>query len=290
MDINLQNSNFSTDPIANFYEKYKTSSNQIITQTTTEWLKNIKDTLNDILLQHQNQIKQLQNEINQRYTNEEIKIKKIQNIFIIIFCFLIVGLCFLTIYWNNKSIIKNFEEFKKEKDKEIQNQKEDLFNIVHSNLSSLRTSDLLSQIFMKYGLKLSYKPDIDNLLKNKFKLQNLLLVDKANVVYWRNSSIYDLNIKELNIRNVVTKNSITVSDWIGNEFLERTITATHTEPTPFVDSFNQICLISNYLQPQFSFISAQRVKEIKEHKRNGVITSLNNNHEKTGDFQSFRFL
>ncbi|MBQ5492905.1 MAG: hypothetical protein IIT78_03455, partial [Mycoplasmataceae bacterium] len=106
MEVNLLNSNFAVDPIANFYEKYKTTSNQIITETTNNWLKNTKDVLDTILLQHQNQIKQLENEVNTRFENDKIKSKKIQNIFILIFCFLIIGLFFLGFFIKNKNTIK----------------------------------------------------------------------------------------------------------------------------------------------------------------------------------------
>ena len=284
MEVNLLNSNFAVDPIANFYEKYKTTSNQIITETTNNWLKNTKDVLDTILLQHQNQIKQLENEINTRFENDKIKSKKIQNVFILIFCFLIIGLFFLGFFIKNKNTIKTFEEFKSEKDKEIKNQKDDLFNIVYANLRSLRTSDLLSQILLKYGLETSYEVDLDNLF-NKFKPERLLAVDNANMIYFRNTPIYDLNIKELNTRNVITSGSITVTEKRGDDIIQKTITATHCEPTPFIDGFNEICLLSNYLQPQFSFLSKARLEELKTNQRNNLISlEPNNNQQKTGLF------
>ena len=276
MQENLENSNFSVDPIGNFYDKYKQSSKQIITETTTEWLKNAKEVLDDTITQHQNKIKQLQTEINQKFEQEKIKSKKISNIVIIVFSCLIIGLFFLGILVKNKKIIKSFEEFKTKKEQEIQIQKEDLFNIVYTNLRTLKTSELLSQIFSNYELRSTYKVNTDI-----FQFDGLIAINNANIVYLNNTPIYDLNIKEVNMRNVITTGSIDVKEKKGDKMVERTITATHSEPTPYIDTFNQICLMSNYLQPQFSLISQARIQELQNHERN----NLNNaNVQKQGMF------
>ena len=97
----------------------------------------------------------------------------------------------------------------------------------------------------------------------------------------RNTPIYDLGLRELNIRNVVTYGQIEVTeggdggsligdiisggdDDSGNtETTSRILTASHTEPTPFIDPVNEICLLSNYLQPEFSFISDGALQELE---------------------------
>ncbi|MBO6072967.1 hypothetical protein J6P59_05100 [bacterium] len=105
------------------------------------------------------------------------------------------------------------------------------------------------------------------------------------MIYFRNTPIYDLNIKELNTRNVITSGSITVTEKRGDDIIQKTITATHCEPTPFIDGFNEICLLSNYLQPQFSFLSKARLEELKTNQRNNLISlEPNNNQQKTGLF------
>ena len=66
MKVNLSNSNLGADPIANYYEKYKVTSQQVIEPTVTSWLQHAKETLDGTLKQHQDEIKKLQDEINAR--------------------------------------------------------------------------------------------------------------------------------------------------------------------------------------------------------------------------------
>ncbi|MBR4485840.1 hypothetical protein IKS57_00445 [bacterium] len=134
--------------------------------------------MDDTITQHQSKIKQLETEINQKFEQDKIKAKKASNIVIIIFSCLIIGLFFLGILVKNKKLIKEFEEFKVQKEQEIQIQKEDLFNIVYTNLRSLRTSDLLSQIFVNYGFRPTYQVNTDS-----FQFERLIAIDKANIVY-----------------------------------------------------------------------------------------------------------
>ena len=89
MKVNLSNSNLGADPIANYYEKYKVTSQQVIEPTVTSWLQHAKETLDGTLKQHQDEIQKLQSEINTRYEQDGIHSKKIGNTAIIVFCFLI---------------------------------------------------------------------------------------------------------------------------------------------------------------------------------------------------------
>ena len=280
MKVNLNNSNLGADPIANYYEKYKVSSQQVIEPTVTSWLQHAKETLDGTLKQHQAEIKKLQDEITARYEQDGIHGKKISNIAIIVFCFVIIGLFFLGIYFKNKHIIQDYEQYEQEMNQKIDEQKQDLFHVVYSNMISLRTSDLLAKIFAQYGLTSCSQINSDNLIA-KLNKPNLLGIDKANVIYLRNTPIYDLAIRELNIRNVVTYGQIEVregsdggsliGDILGGdddsgdvETTSKILSASHTEPTPFIDPVNEICLLSNYLQPEFSLISDGELKQIEE--------------------------
>ena len=288
MKVNLSNSNLGADPIANYYEKYKVSSQQVIEPTVKSWLQHAKDTLDGTLKQHQDEIKKLQDEISNRYEQDNIHGKKIANIAIIVFCFLIIGLFFLGIYAKNRRIIKEYDEFEAEMNQKIEDQKQDLFHVVYSNMVSLKTSDLFSKIFAEFGLTTCSQVNSDNLIA-KLNKPNILGIDKANAVYLRNTPIYDLGLRELNIRNVVTYANLDVkeehtksggiisgilsamassddddsSDEEETETVEKTLTASHTEPTPFIDPVNEICLLSNYLQPEFSFISDGALQELE---------------------------
>lgn len=288
MKVNLSNSNLGADPIANYYEKYKVTSQQVIEPTVTSWLQHAKETLDGTLKQHQDEIQKLQSEINTRYEQDGIHGKKIGNTAIIVFCFLIIGLFFLGIYFKNKKIIQEYEQYESEMNQKIEDQKQDLFHVVYSNMVSLRTSDLFAKIFAEYGLISCPQINTDDLIA-KLNKPNLLGIDKANAIYLRNTPIYDLGIRELNIRNVVTYANLDVkeehtksggiisgilsamassddddsSDEEETETVEKTLTASHTEPTPFIDPVNEICLLSNYLQPEFSLISSGALEEIE---------------------------
>lgn len=281
MKVNLSNSNLGADPIANYYEKYKVSSQQVIEPTINSWLQDAKQILDGTLKQHQDEIKKLQDEINTKYEQDGIHAKKITNVVILVFCVIIIGLFFLGFYFKNKKIIQEYEQYESEMNQKIEEQKQDLFHVVYSNMVSLKTSDLFGKIFSEFGLTTSPQINSDNLVA-KLNKSNLLGIDKANVVYLRNTPIYDLSLRELNIRNVVTYGQIEVSEnseggsLIGDlldggddsssneETTTKILTASHTEPTPFIDSINEICLLSNYLQPEFSLISDGELNEIDQ--------------------------
>ena len=211
MKVNLSNSNLGADPIANYYEKYKVSSQQVIEPTINSWLQDAKQTLDGTLKQHQDEIKKLQDEINTKYEQDGIHAKKITNVVILVFCVIIIGLFFLGFYFKNKKIIQEYEQYESEMNQKIEEQKQDLFNVVYSNMVSLKTSDLFGKIFSEFGLTTSSQINSDNLIA-KLNKSNLLGIDKANVVYLRNTPIYDLSLRELNIRNVVTYGQIEVSE------------------------------------------------------------------------------
>ena len=280
MKVNLSNSNLGADPIANYYEKYKATSQQVIEPTVTSWLQHAKETLDGTLKQHQDEIKKLQDEINARYQQDNIHGKKIGNIAILVSCIIIIGFFLLGIFFKNKRVIKEYEEYEAEMNQKIEDQKQDLFHVVYSNMVSLKTSDLFSKVFAEYGLTTCSQINSDNLIA-KLDKPNLLGIDKANAVYLRNTPIYDLGLRELNIRNVVTYGQLEVEetssggsligDLLGGDddsseetTTTRTLTASHTEPTPFIDPVNEICLLSNYLQPEFSLISSGELNEIEE--------------------------
>ncbi|MBQ3621443.1 hypothetical protein II941_01305 [bacterium] len=244
-------------------------------------MQDAKQILDGTLKQHQDEIKKLQDEINTKYEQDGIHAKKITNVVILVFCVIIIGLFFLGFYFKNKKIIQEYEQYESEMNQKIEEQKQDLFHVVYSNMVSLKTSDLFGKIFSEFGLTTSPQINSDNLVA-KLNKSNLLGIDKANVVYLRNTPIYDLSLRELNIRNVVTYGQIEVSEnseggsLIGDlldggddsssneETTTKILTASHTEPTPFIDSINEICLLSNYLQPEFSLISDGELNEIDQ--------------------------
>ncbi|MBO7085090.1 hypothetical protein J6W20_04215 [bacterium] len=242
-------------------------------------MQHAKETLDGTLKQHQDEIKKLQDEINTRYQQDNIHGKKIGNIAILVSCIIIIGFFLLGIFFKNKRVIKEYEEYEAEMNQKIEDQKQDLFHVVYSNMVSLKTSDLFSKVFAEYGLTACSQINSDNLIA-KLNKPNLLGIDKANAVYLRNTPIYDLGLRELNIRNVVTYGQLEVEETSGGSLIgdllggdddsseetttTRTLTASHTEPTPFIDPVNEICLLSNYLQPEFSLISSGELNEIEE--------------------------
>ena len=50
----------------------------------------------------------------------------------------------------------------------------------------------------------------------------------------------------------------------GGYTIPMLFTAHHNEPTPYIEPTNCICLLSNYLQPNFSFISSSLMNGLNQ--------------------------
>lgn len=188
-------------------------------------------------------------------TSKGIHKKQINNKLIFGSCFIIVGLFFLPVYFSNKKVIKEYEQYCQGIQKQIDQIKNKIFHLIYDHLGSLRTSYIVNQIFDQYGLISCSQIDTYNVM-SKLQRPNVIGIDKAHLVFYKNTPIYDLKIRQITVKNVQTTGRMMSEIDVGNYSIPIVLTAHHNEPTPFIEPNNCICLLSNYLQPNFSFISS----------------------------------
>ena len=264
MKANLNQSGISVDPIAGFYKKYQSTKLDVINSTVDNWLKQAKDQIDAQLKQLHQQIAQLEKQMDEEAKNKGIHQKQISNKLIFGSCFLIIGLFFLPKYFANKKDIKAYEEYCQTIQKQIDQIKAKIFHLIYDHLGSLRTSYIVNQIFDQYGLIGCSQIDTYSVM-NKLHRPNVIGVDKAHLVFYKNTPIYDLKIRQITIKNVQTTGRMMGEISVpGGYTIPMLFTAHHNEPTPYIEPNNCICLLSNYLQPNFSFISSSLMNGLNQ--------------------------
>ncbi|WP_027124022.1 hypothetical protein [Mycoplasmoides pirum] len=208
-----------------------------------------------------NQINKSQKEIIDQKKLLKINAKKIANVFIIISFVLLIGLAFIPIFNKNKKIIKEFNQFKQLKENEILKDRNLRFNLMLSGFSATSIHELIINVFQKFDIQISEyfdSQEVLNLLKNSFNVLDIYSGIKGIL---KNSPFYDLMLREHNIRNVATSNSMsfpyTTIEYDSENrphtvIRYETLTAIHNEPTPFLDETNLLIYKTNFL-PDFSF-------------------------------------
>lgn len=256
MKAELNQSGISVDPINGFYQKYQATKLDVINSTVDTWLKQARDQIDAQLKQYQQQIKQFEKQMQDEATVKGIHQKIINNKLIFGSCFIIFGLFFLAIYFGNKKVIKEYEQYCENIQKQINQVKNKIFHLIYDHLGSMRTSYIVNQIFNQYGLISCSQIDTYSVM-SKLQRPNVVGIDKAHLVFYKNTPIYDLKIRQITVKNVQTTGRIMGEITVpGGYTIPMLFTAHHDEPTPFIEPNNCICLFSNYLQPNFSFISS----------------------------------
>ena len=272
MKAELNQSGISVDPINGFYQKYQTTKLDVINSTVDNWLKQAKDQIDAQLKQYQQQIKQLEKQMEDEAQSKGIHHKQINNKLIFGSCFILIGLFFLPIYFSNKKSIQAYEQYCKGIEKQIQAIKNKIFHLIYDHLGSLRTSYIVNQIFDQYGLVSCSQIDTYSVM-SKLQRPNVIGIDKAHLVFYKNTPIYDLKIRQITVKNVQTTGHMMGEFNVGNYTIPIMLTAHHNEPTPFIEPNNCICLFSNYLQPNFSFISGALMRGLNERYTETINTS-----------------
>ena len=272
MKAELNQSGISVDPINGFYQKYQTTKLNVINSTVDNWLQQAKDQIDAQLKQYQQQIKQLEKQMEDEANLKGIHHKQISNKLIFGSCFIIIGLFFLPMYFSNKKVIKEYEQYCMGIQKQIDQIKKKIFHLIYDHLGSLRTSYIVNQIFDQYGLISCSQIDTYSVM-SKLQRPNVIGIDKAHLVFYKNTPIYDLKLRQITVKNVQTTGRMMSEIDVGKYSIPIVLTAHHNEPTPFIEPSNCICLLSNYLQPNFSFISSSLMKGLDQRYTETINTS-----------------
>ena len=159
-------------------------------------MKQARDQIDAQLKQYQQQIKQFEKQMQDEATVKGIHQKIINNKLIFGSCFIIVGLFFLPIYFGNKKVIKEYEQYCENIQKQINQVKNKIFHLIYDHLGSMRTSYIVNQIFNQYGLISCSQIDTYSVM-SKLQRPNVVGIDKAHLVFYKNTPIYDLKIRQI---------------------------------------------------------------------------------------------
>ena len=271
------------DPIQNFNKLIIDQIPNIIDKYFSDYLssnKNVYDQYND----YDNKISQ--NYVDIQSKKRELKIikRKVENFFIGTgFCF-IIGLIWFKKYKNNKLIIQEFNTYEnklKQKNKKYEKSKKTCIKQFFYNFDFNKIIDYFCQnVGIQYNNYLS-NDEYAFLLK----LFGFKFISCCNKYFYKTSPIYDFSYYKLNYRIVTTQKSCqytypvqyTRSDgstYVGTA--TETLTAYHSENTPFLDYENNIIFLTNFdKELSFSFGNKKYLK--LENNQFNKIYKLNNN-------------
>lgn len=255
-NTNLNFNEIIVNPIEGFYNKINNNIDVILNEY---FEKNNNNTSNlELINQLDQKIQELENEIVIKKQEMKISSLKTANVFIIIFCFLIIGLFLLPIYLKNKEIINEFNKFANENFKKISLLEEKKRNEIMSIFSNLNLYDICNHVYEQFGIKTTNYINFDlNEISDSLNFgEDHVIIDILSGIKGivKNSIFYDLLVRIHYYANVTTSKSKSfpyeeyVRDQNGTrvEIRYETLTAYHHEITPFIDEKNIVVYKTNY--------------------------------------------
>lgn len=229
-----------------------------------------KTKINEVSNKVQQEIVGLRNDISNKYKENKVGARRFANVMIIIFSFILIGLFFVMYFPKNRKKINEYKEFEKEKSDEI------------SEAINLKTF-LMCKAFSKYNIN-----QIKNMLLNEYSIEYVKNINRNEIAFIqnvphflafnsitkyevRNAFLYDVLYTTKYYHDVVTSASITISTTNSNgTTTSYTITATHSEPTPYIDYEVIYTMPTNYL-PGLSFRYRGTIskKELAKRRKQG---------------------
>lgn len=244
MEINEKKQNFYHNIVDNYKSWAKPwldELNNISKNKIVEFIKNEEDvqSANDShkkILNHFNNIENM-------FKQQKIKSRKVSNVIIVIFSCLIIGLFFLSFYFKNKKIIKEFNEYKNNQLKSIDELNEIKKQSFINLFSNIKKKHLINSVLDETGLSFksnvygsNFEQYITNLDNDYIGLKNFGCLNVGD------QNVYIGNICEERWEIVTTSSSVTVpytyyvtdSDGHLNAKTDlETVFAYHHENTPF---------------------------------------------------------
>lgn len=280
--------NVSADPILGFYQIWLNYGTKIINKVIDENVDKYKIDEN-ALEKHQQEKQDLEQEIQNQRKAEKINQRRFANVVIIISSLLIIGLFFLSFYFANKKIIKNFRTFEAEKNQLINKTKVAINKLIARNFFPLKTAKLMTDVFNQFGLKTIDKVNTQWLLKN-FNNKKIIDILAAYLLLYKNTPIYDLVVRELNWKVVTTSasRSFSYTEYDGQKYVTKSVhlTAYHHEDTPFIEKKYIVALLTNFLENKLTLSSS--LKSRPKTKLENSTFNKNFKFSWTGDETSLR--
>lgn len=247
----------TNDPIQNYYKKIVNNVDKLIDDFFENFRKN-KTNLLKLENENFSNISKINEGIEDKKRQLKIKSRKIQNVFILISCFLIIGLFFLKVYKKNKLIIKQYKSFYEQETSNINAIEKNIYDTSHYYFYILSFETILKIIMNEFGISVSNK--LNNKVCQYIQNDNSFLSYLSALEFkYKNTSIINCCSLHLSIKNITTSNSMSFPyteiesyvDYNGKHETRtvtkyETLTATHVEPTPFVIKKNNIYTITNF--------------------------------------------
>ena len=274
------------DPVSKLYEPFYNSFNdQFYKMIKEEIIKNTN--IDKKVKELDSDISNKRKEINNAWRTNKIGGRKFSNVLIGILFVILIGLFFIKFFIKNRKIIKEYNDFKYKKNHEII----EVANIKsHELINVFGYYDLnyLKNLFLqKYGITKikNIKYDEINVFEKIDGFAGFNYISKYDI---RNSCVYDLIYSTIEYREITTSKSITISvpNTSGEGSHWETLTAYHTEITPFINFSKAITIPTNYL-PSLTFTKSgngYKESEIKKARKSGKTLLENDDFNKSISF------
>ncbi|MCV3754143.1 hypothetical protein [Ureaplasma zalophigenitalium] len=205
--------------------------------------------------------------------------RKVANIFIIIFSFLLIGLFFLKFLIDNNRIIKKYNSIEQETLKEIAVINHEKNQKILEVISKVRPYEILKEQFASLGLYVYGADRFYNLDWSELRSLEHRLVGYQNGLHikFKSTDTFLINALFFRYEIVRTTNSISVSkyNYFQKQWQTHTLHAIHEEPTPRVYPRGFYIQNTNF-DPTFNFTLAKNKTKVK---KDAVL--LNNEFMKT---------
>lgn len=266
------------DPINHFYKYIENNLDDLIRDCfySNEKCQNAINNETKLMQNIEKNLKDIKN----KKKNLKINYLKIQNVFIIVSCFLIFGFFFLKTFNQNWKTIKTFKEYKSEKNNIINECWDQKIQNCKNYFLPISIDDLLTNIFNQMGIE--YQNSISSSFANFVYDENKILKIKNCFEFkYKNSPIYDILYQKISFAPVVTSASVSYAYTTNdNTTSYEVLTAHHTEMTPFIRSYNSLYYLTNF-DSKLNFSSNNKRHYLKfENKKFSHVYKINNNDNK----------
>lgn len=212
------------------------------------------------------------------YKKQKIKLRKIENVTIIVFSILIIGLFFLSFYFKNKKIIKEFDEYKKQELAKIEEQNEIKRKAFINLFSAIKKRELVNAFLSDTGLTFvgnEYGSNIEKYISNLDK--NFIGLKNFGCIKVGEQNTYVGNVCDEHWEIVTTSNSVTVpyvyyvTDSDGHTHARNgfeTVVGYHHENTPFrkIETITTIGFRNSHNEEDINWVLNPIVPNLKKEK------------------------
>ena len=287
MKNDLNNNKNESQIIDDFYHHYQQTKRDVISKVVDEWFQSLSNNNFDKLLneRHQKIADLKQNSDDDIRTKQEIMRLENINSHILWGCFLLVGF----FWWNKrKENLKKIAELRHyglNESVKVDQEEKTANDWITKAFSGKYTSDVINQVFKAYNFT-TFNYFNAPVLTDKLTLSNLVSITNLNATLYHNTPIYDVTFNYLKLTDVVSTKTktVTIHDNKTNQDHDETLSASHHELTPSIVQENNLCLLTNYLQPAFSCwdVSYETLFNVHPESDNKTLLELDNPALKEG--------